>query len=72
MGITWQQIKSIITYITERGQKFGFWALILILTGMVTGVFTMKEYYKYRVNESIKLGGFIDAKGVIYDIIPRK
>lgn len=48
-----------ISKIKELFHAVGFWVLVILLCGACLGGFAMHSYQKSRINEAIKLGGFV-------------
>jgi len=51
----------------KNAQRIGFWILIILMVGFLSGVYTSRFYMSYRIEEAIQLEGFV-YKSSVYTI----
>jgi NAD/NADP transhydrogenase beta subunit len=62
--------KGIFMKFVDAFHKFGLWILIAIALGIYIGITVARGYYVTKMNECIKIGGFLHQEKV-YTVTPR-
>lgn len=63
-------IKTAWKAFNDSFHKFGMWIIISLFFGICIGIWTSNKYVTTRIDEVVKVGGFLHKERV-YSVIPR-